>query len=54
MTSDRDRTTDPEPRGSDQALLDDLRRLEAALGQGAHKNLGAPDRSGRESDADAA
>jgi hypothetical protein len=54
MTPDRDRATDPGPLRSDQALLDDLRRLEAALGDGAHENLNAPDRSGRESDADAA
>ena len=54
MTLDVEPTVDQGPPRSDQALLDDLRRLEAALGEGAHDNLDAPDRGACERDADAA
>jgi hypothetical protein len=46
VTGNKDRHTDPEPRRSEEDLLDDLRRLEVALGDDL-EDLGArePERS---------
>jgi hypothetical protein len=49
-----DPATDQGPGRSDQDLLDDLYRLEAALGEDLREDLGAPEPAAGEVDAHAA
>jgi hypothetical protein len=49
-----DPATDQRPGRSDQDLLDDLRRLEAAVGDDLREDLGTPEPAAGEVDAHAA